>query len=481
MQSKDEIVQTFIRKNISLASDRFNNYIYDENGDQYFKRFAYIRFEKYIKDFLSGQAANRLVIVSGLRGTGKTTIVAQMHNALLRMGVPQSHMLYVSMDEVTGMLGSSLAEIVQGYERFLTKDFETLQRQDQVFLFIDEVHYDPNWSLTLKSIFDKTRNVFMFVTGSSAISLTTGTDVARRAQVETLFPLNYMEYNILKERTLPPTGMNEAIVNAIFYSSSAKEAYERLKEKQGTMNEYLSKIRPMRQKEYLKYGTLPFAIPFKNEQDIYERVLSMLEKVVFQDLESIGKFNRDTQMKIMNLLTILASSDRVNYEKLSSMLGMSKPTLTESINALEKADLIFKIRPHGSASVRIQKTPKYKFTAPAIRTSLLWSIGSWKDTNEMYGSLLEDVVAMYLHRFELLKKAFSVEFDQSDNCADFILRLRDGSDMVIEVGYGHKGTAQIYNSAAHCNMKYGVIVSNDPLGLMADDILTVPNEIFLLS
>ena len=207
----------------------------------------------------------------------------------------------------------------------------------------------------------------------------------------------------------------------------------------------------------------------------------MLEKVVFQDLESIGKFSRDTQMKIMNLLTILASSDRVNYEKLSSMLGMSKPTLTESINALEKADLIFKIRPHGSASVRIQKTPKYKFTAPAIRTSLLWSIGSWKDTNEMYGSLLEDVVAMYLHRFELLKKAFSVEFDQSDNCADFILRLRDGSDMVIEVGYGHKGTAQIYNSAAHCNMKYGVIVSNDPLGLMADDILTVPKEIFLLS
>jgi uncharacterized protein len=482
MQEKDAIIQAFIRKNISLASDRFKNYIYDENGNQYYQRFAYIRFNKYIRDFLSGQTANRFVIVSGLRGTGKTTIVAQMYNDLLKLGVSQSHMLYISMDEVSGMIGCSLAEIIQGYEQFLTKNLETLQRDDRVFLFIDEIHYDPNWSLTLKSIFDKTRNVFMFVTGSSAISLTTGTDVARRAKVETLFPLNYLEYNLLKERLLPPSGIKEIVGNAILNSSNAKEAFERLKEKQTIITEYLSKVKPMQQNEYLKYGTLPFAIPFKNEQDVYERILSMLEKVVFQDLESIGKFNRDTQMKIMNLLTILASSDRVNYDKLSSTLGMSKPTLSESIDALEKADLIFKIWPHGSTAVHIRKTPKYKFTAPAVRTSLLWNIGSWKDTHEMYGSLLEDVVAMYLHRFDLLKNTFGVEFDSDENCADFILTLRDNSNIVIEVGYGHKGANQIHNSAAHCNLKYGVIVSNDPLELKENDnILIVPKEIFLLS
>jgi len=482
MQDKDAIIQAYIRKNVSLAPDRFRGYLYDESGNEYFRRFAFFRFKKYVQDFLSGQTTERFFVLSGLRGTGKTTLIAQIYIDLLKAGVPQSHMLYVSMDEVSGLMGCSLADVVQGYERFLTKDLETLARDERIFLFIDEAHYDPDWPLTLKSVYDRARNVFIFVTGSSALSLVSTTDVARRATVETLFPLTYLEYNMLKQRFLPPAGLKNAVEDALFDSSSAREAFERLGKENAAIADYLSKVRPMAQNEYLKYGTLPFAIPFKNEEGVYGRIVSMLEKVVFQDLGSIGRFTRETGLRTMNLLTVLASSDRVNYDKLAGTLGVSRPTLSEILDALEKADLIFKVWPHGSASVHIRKTPKYKFTAPAIRTALLWNIGRWTDTNEMYGSLLEDVVAMHLHRLERLRRTMGVEFDPSDGCADFILTLKDRSSIVIEVGYGHKGVDQMLRSAEHCRCKYGIVIANDPLELRADDnIVIVPKELFLLA
>jgi|WetSurMetagenome_2_1015567.scaffolds.fasta_scaffold09109_7 uncharacterized protein len=482
MQEKDALIQSFIRKSVSLSQDRFRNYFLDERGNPFYKRFAYIRFEKYINDFLNGHSENRFIIVSGLRGTGKTTIVAQICNELQNRGVAQRNLLYISMDEVTGYLGCKLSDIVQGYEQYLTKNFESLKPEDRVFLFVDEAHYDPNWALTLKSVYDKTKSVFILVTGSSAISLSTSTDVARRAKMETLFPLNYLEYNLLQSKIFPQHGLKESIENAVLNSSSANQAFGSINPKLEVVNEYLSKIPPFNLNEYLKFGSLPFAIPMRSEQDVYGRVMAMLEKVVFQDIEAIGKFNRDTQTKIMNLLTLLAISERINYDKLTNTLGMSKPTLSESIETLEKADLLFKIWPFGSETAHIRKTPKYKFMAPAIRTAILWNLGKWEESNDMYGSLLEDTVALYFHRLQRLGRLRMLEFDPDDNCADFIVTSKDGSRIVIEVGYGSKDCTQLHNSMMKCEAKYGLLISDGPLKVLADGrVLGIPKEVFLLS
>lgn len=479
MQNKESMVQGFIRKNISLAPDRFKNYVNDGAGNPYYRRFAYARYQRYANDFWEGDGSNRFIIASGLRGTGKTTIVAQLYNELLEWGVGRSRMLYVSMDEAMGTLGATIAEIVQGYEQFLTKNLESLEKDEQIYLFIDEAHYDPDWSLTLKTVYDRSRNVFIFVTGSSAVSLTTGTDVARRAKVEKLFPMNYLEYNLLKDSIQPP-GVSEALGNALYRSSNAREAYAKIGEIYPAVNDYLSKVRPMQLNEYLKLGSLPFAIPFKDEGDVYERISSMLEKVVYQDLGAIGKFDRGTLTKVMNLLTLLAVNDRTNLNKLASDLELSKPTLREGIDALEKAELIFKVWPRGSSSAHIRKTPKYKFTAPAVRAAILWSVGEPFNTHEAYGALLEDTMAMYLHRAAVERAIQGFEFDPDDNGADFIVTARDGTNIIIEVGYGHKGTEQVRRSMARCGAKYGIVVSDDQL-VSEENILVVPRELFLLS
>ncbi len=481
MENKDALVQAFIRKSILHAPDRFKSYIYNEAGKPYHRRFAYDRYDKYANDFREGSSANRFIIAPGLRGTGKTTIVGQLYNDLLRKGVDEERMLYVSMDEAMGTLGCTITDIVRGYEQFLSMNIEMLvERNERIYLFIDEAHHDPDWSLRLKVVYDRSRNVFIFVTGSSAIALTFNADVARRATVVDLLPMSYPEYNLLKDYVQPPSGMSERLASALYASSSAREAYDRLAEAKPPVNEYLIKVGLMQLNEYLKLGSLPFAIPMKEEREVYDSVSSMIEKVIYKDLGTIGKFDRGTQLKIMNLLTLLAINDRTNLNKLTSDLGLSRPTLIECIDALEKAGLILRVWPHGSSSAHIRKTPKYKFAAPVIRATMLWRVGELS-THEMYGALLEDVVAMYLHRAVASDQIRGFEFDPDDNSADFIVTARDGSQIVIEAGYGHKDTEQVRNSMAHCNAKYCIVISNDLLELRDEKILVVSRELFLLS
>jgi len=478
MLDQEALIQSFIRRSMALAPDRLSNYLSDGQGNRYDRRPPYAALAARTETFLSGDLSDRFALVSGLRGTGKTTMVAQVYNALLTKGVPQSRLLYLSMDEVRGMLGCGLSEVMQGYERSLGKNLESFTSGDRAFLLVDEVHYDPAWPLTLKSLYDRTRNLFILATGSSAVSLNMSTDLARRAGTVRVFPMSFGEFNHMRYGMALPATVG-SIYDILLCSRDAAEAHRRLVEVSAGTLDYLSRIKPMQLNEYLRVGSMPFALPFKEEQAVHDRALAMLEKVVFQDLEAVGKFDRSTQLKIMNLMTYLATADKLDYAKMTSVLEISKTTLTAIFEALEKADLVYKIWPRGSASSRIRKTPKYKIMAPAIRTAILTRVGAWTDTNGTYGKLLEDTVALTLHRHVVNGKASDLEYDPGDNCADFILTLNDRSRLVIEVGYGAKGIEQVVNTSRHVHPKFGIVISDTELD-HRDNVLMMPKDLFLL-
>ena len=75
----------------------------------------------------------------------------------------------------------------------------TIRRLDKkIFLLIDESQYDKNWALSGKLIYDKTKNIFMIFTGSSALNLEYDADSARRLIKENITPLNYNQHLKLK-------------------------------------------------------------------------------------------------------------------------------------------------------------------------------------------------------------------------------------------------------------------------------------------
>lgn len=116
---------------------------------------------------------------------------------------------------------------------------------------IDEAQYDKNWAVSNKIIFDKSDNIFMIITGSSAIHLQYNADAARRLKRRVLTPLNYNQHLNLKYNQsfnnlsdslyeLIFTGNPE---NAIKYEFEANKALTNIVEYTSSEWDY-----------YLKYG-----------------------------------------------------------------------------------------------------------------------------------------------------------------------------------------------------------------------------------
>ncbi|MEA1963566.1 MAG: AAA family ATPase, partial [Candidatus Aerophobetes bacterium] len=290
-----------------------------------------------------------MVTVPGLRGVGKTTLFAQIFFYLY----PQfsENILYLPVDELVNILESDLYSALQEYEKILGNVFERTNRK--VFILIDEIHYDKKWPSVLKSIFDRSKNVFMLCTGSSALSLQTkNADIARRVVFEKLCPMDFTEYLLLKSQSLhsrykeakiksPIPGLKSKIKEAIFDSSDAKSCYSNLKKLEKDINRYWMDIDRLEIDRYLKFGTMPFAIKVEEEQHIYNFINELINRVIEKDIIDLGRFNIDTVKKIKSILLMVASSDKISVTNLAKNIGnISVNTLIDIFDVLEKAEVL---------------------------------------------------------------------------------------------------------------------------------------------
>jgi len=134
-----------------------------------------------------GDDENRFLVMPGLRGVGKTTIMLQIYDYLLNgKGIENDRILYLNADELKLFLEAGIKDIIPVYVEEIHKT-SMPHLEERIFILIDEAHYDENWSLTGKIVYDQTRKIFMLFTGSSALSLEINVDATRRIIKEKIF------------------------------------------------------------------------------------------------------------------------------------------------------------------------------------------------------------------------------------------------------------------------------------------------------
>ncbi|MBP5465179.1 MAG: AAA family ATPase, partial [Treponema sp.] len=124
---------------------------------------------------------DRLIQVSGARGTGKTTMLLQ-HNKSAFKANPDAA-LFVSLDSLWFETNSLL-------------DLADLHyKNGGTHLFIDEVHYLKNWQQVIKNLYDDYPKLNIVYTGSSMLRIETeGGDLSRRQIIYTHPGLSFREY-----------------------------------------------------------------------------------------------------------------------------------------------------------------------------------------------------------------------------------------------------------------------------------------------
>ena len=491
-----EKIESFYRLWTSEIDKLFSGYIYDEVGKLNPTRYIF----SYYLTLLEKLAGNRLEeiekinLLSGIRGVGKTTLLAQLYYAPKFISPYKKRnygnvfsqnyeKIYLDVSRLAAE-GIGLTEFFNYYQEVNNIRFVDLDKK--LLILLDEVHYDEKWGLFLKNIFDATKNhknVLVVATGSSALRIKLNPDLSRRSLSEELYPLKFNEYVILKSDIYPPRGLSDNLVEAILTSKNAKELFEFYKNRQNEISRYISKIPPHSEEDYLYFGGFPFVLRLKNKKSIvFELVSGVIDKLITKDLLEMKRFSSETISKIKDLLYLMASSDNT-IDKLCNTLKLDYRPVRGVLDALVQSGVLVEIKSYGQKFVRVRKPIKFLFISPSLRISILNGILP----PEVKGKILEDYLTLiFINDFRKKEKKYGgieIMHDSSSGGADFILRIGKEKKIIIEVGFGKKGDGvkQIENTGKTVGgYDYGIIVNRKSgLELVNDKIIKMPLSFWL--
>lgn len=445
------------------------------------ERPAFEKVADMMDQYLQRKSDERLLVLPGLRGTGKTTMLAQAYHWLRSKGVGEERILYIEADEAWVRHECGILEILDAYERRIGMDLTLIPRERPCFLLIDEAQTDPRWDMALKIIYDRAKSIFTIATGSSALLLVEGAEVARRAWNIRVGPLTLSEYVWLKKGLRTSKTTRDQVFNVLFRSSDVKTAWAGLRDLNGLEGELTKYLNPFEVDEFLVRGAIPRALVVEQLDDVMRLQLEMEGRIVNVDLTSILNIDPQTKVKAHRLIHALALHDRSSMDGLARDLDMSKATLIPMLAALERSGLLLRIRPFGSEATRNRKTSKYCFMAPSMRAAHLWDVGRPLDDHRVLGPLLEDAIVSGLHMRGWMGPRLQIDYDHHEGGADLLVGNGFDPPVAVEIGYGKKNDDQVKRSAARFKVRYGITISDRSLSISEDgSTIRVPIGIALM-
>ncbi|MBI4453920.1 ATP-binding protein [Candidatus Woesearchaeota archaeon] len=263
---------------------------------------------KVFNEITSLLSYRQILLLSGLRRVGKSTLIFQVINELLKNKNPE-HIIYFSFD----LDVESITSILNGYKQVTNIEWE----KEKIFVFLDEIQKHKEWQNELKLIYDSFPNIKFIISGSSSAILEKEamSSLVGRYFLINVLPLSFIEFIELKN---------------LKFDLNKKELWKEDIKKE--FSEYLRKSFP----ELVEW----------NEDILIKKYIkeSVIDKVIKSDLPE--RFKDISEDLLVKLIEIFYSEPGmyINYDNLSSDLKISKKTLVKHVFYLEFAYLIIKIK-----------------------------------------------------------------------------------------------------------------------------------------
>src|SRR3989338_7885606 len=115
-------------------------------------------YETLISTFLS---SNQAIVISGVRRSGKSTIMLQLAKKLIDSGTNPKNILIINFEDYR-FYGHSLKLLQEIYEIYLKKI-----SLDKKIIFLDEIHKIEGWEKFVRTLLDK-KEAKIIVSGSNS-------------------------------------------------------------------------------------------------------------------------------------------------------------------------------------------------------------------------------------------------------------------------------------------------------------------------
>lgn len=330
---------------------------------------------QYIKKLLKYKDKKLIKVLTGLRRSGKSTIMDLYQKALLERGVYQDQIIHINFEDFEYI---DLLEARPLYAYLMQRIAEVKTKDRMIYVFLDEVQQVEDFERVIDSLYIK-ENIDLYITGSNA-SLLSG-------ELSTLLSGRYVEVMVL------PLSFKE---------------YAEIADTTTTKRELYNK--------FTLYGGLPYVTDLEDDADLIRGYLEgVFSTVVLKDvvarkkvadvlmLESVIRF-------IFDAIGSIVSIKKISDTMTSAGRKISAHTVESYIEGLTESFVLFPVKRYDLKGKQHLKTlEKYYLSDLGLRYLKLGT------RNIDLGHILENVVFLELKRrgYELYVgkvDAFEIDF-----------------------------------------------------------------------
>ena len=348
-------------------------------------------------------SVNKIIVIAGVRRSGKTYEIFNIIKTLQKNGVPRGNILYINFED----------ERFVGLEArdfdFIMDTFYSLTEVDEkhkVYLFFDEIQNIENWDKAIRRFYDAGK-FHIFLTGSSSklLSAEISTSLAGRNLTYIMYPFSFKEYVRAKNLDLNRLSMYSEIQKLKKYAL-----------------------------EYITYGGFP-EISYADNENTKRRILSSYyDSILFNDIMNRYRVADASILRLVIGYAINSYSSSFSSSKLFSFLKslnveISKKTVNNYVSYAENV-FFFIMNMKFSPSYQKMHQSRKKLYLVDTGFTLLFK------KSDDFGKLLENCVYIELLRLKEKDSGMDVfYFSHEGYEIDFIVTRSNQVVQAIQVCY----------------------------------------------
>ncbi|OQA82502.1 MAG: Archaeal ATPase [Microgenomates group bacterium ADurb.Bin238] len=292
-----------------------------------------------------------VLVITGLRRVGKSTLLAQIANRYLK-----DNYYFVNFEDER-LLNFQVSDFDLLHETLIS-----LFGEKKAFLF-DEIQNVPGWERFVRRLHDQGYKFIVTGSNASLLSQELGTRLTGRSIRVELFPFSFQEYLNFKNIKTP----NLNILTT---------------KQRGNLRKLAN--------EYLSYGGIPDALKYP-ELEVHK---TLYDDILYRDIATRYKLDNVRGLKELSFYLLSNTANLVSFNKLKDLLKLgSVNTVINYIDYLENSWLFFMVNKY-TYSIKKQQIAAKKIYS--IDTGLTQSVGFSFSENK--GKLMENAVFLQLRR-----------------------------------------------------------------------------------
>lgn len=408
---EEQLIKTFLRQNVWWNTNKVPVELKQE----------FIRPK--VKEILEYLELDRILILLGARRVGKTTMLHQLIDNLIKGDIEPGNILYIRLDDPF-VNKYPLIDIIETYRHYKLPN-------GTIYLFLDEVQHMSQWDLWLKTIYDQKENIRIIASGSAAVQIKKQSESLYGRSLEFMIhPFSFFEFALYMHQDVNKLLQLQNKINfdELDFDINAAELIELESEMTLLLNRYLVR------------GGFPEIFHISDlTKAFYVLRDDVMNKAIYHDIVTLFKIKEPQIVESLIIYLADNSAQILNKDKLSKDMGVPKPTIYTYLDHLKRAFLAKNSKNYSRSIKKMLRTrEKWYIPDAGIMNMLNYRNETLLSDGTYLGHLIETIIFNHILTFtEMHNYKLAYWRDKSKSEVDIVLDMQK-QVVPIEVKYSSK-------------------------------------------